>query len=116
VEQSIEELQRSWGETLTSERGSIEAEFQRLTEEWKADTEFLSSPTRIAVHPAYQRIIGMGLAAVPMILRDLAATHAPWFWALRAITGEDPIPAEDRGYLDRMVRHWVRWGVRKNML
>lgn len=94
----------------------LEAEFNLLAARWKADTEFQSSPTRIATHPAYQRIIGMGKEALPLILHDLQETHAPWFWALRAISGEDPVPDEDRGYTDRMVRAWLQWGTRRRLV
>jgi hypothetical protein len=116
IDSSISEAHAHWLGTLTSRLESSAEEFRRLAAQWKEDTEFQSSITRIAMHPAYQRIIGMGPAALPMILRDLEATQAPWFWALQAITGADPVPREDRGYIDRMVRAWVRWGIRQNII
>jgi hypothetical protein len=116
IDDSINEAYRHWLRTLTSQRGDNEEEFRRLAAQWKSATEFQSSTTRIAMHPAYQRIIGMGPAALPLILRDLEATQAPWFWALRAITGADPVPPEDRGYIDRMARAWVRWGIRQSII
>jgi len=116
VDRSRRTAARHWSETITSERATPRGRFQQLTRWWKRDTEYQSSPTRIAMHPAYQRIIGMGPAALPFILKDLEATQAPWFWALHAITGEDPVPAEDRGYIDRMARAWVRWGTKKNLV
>lgn len=116
IDESITEAYRHWRQTLTSERTSLGEEFRRLAAEWKKETEFQSSITRIAMHPAYQRIIGMGKEALPYILRDLEMTQAPWFWALHAITGIDPVPVEDRGYIDRMTRAWVRWGVRENII
>lgn len=116
MDRSISEARAHWLRTLTSRLEGNAEEFRRLAVQWKMDTEFQSSITRIAIHPAYQRIIGMGPAALPMILRDLEATQAPWFWALQAITGADPVPREDRGYIDRMVRAWVRWGIRQNII
>ena len=116
IDESITEAHHHWRLTLTSERTGLEEEFRRLATEWKTETQFQSSITRIAMHPAYQRIIGMGQEALPYILRDLETTRAPWFWALHAITGLDPVPAEDRGYLDRMTRAWVRWGVRESII
>lgn len=116
IDNSIDEAYRHWLDTLTSQLGDLEEEFSRLSAQWKADTEFQSSITRIAMHPAYQRIIGMGRPALRLILRDLEATQAPWFWALQAITGADPVRREDRGYIDRMVRAWVRWGIRQNII
>lgn len=116
IDESITEAYRHWLGTLTSQRGDMEEEFRGLAAEWKADTEFQSSVTRIAMHPSYQRIVGMGPAALPLILRDLEATHDPWFWALRAISGIDPVPPDDRGYIDRMVRAWIGWGIRQNII
>jgi hypothetical protein len=116
IDSSITEAYRHWLTTLTSELGTTEEAFRRLAAQWQAETEFQSSITRIAMHPAYQRIIGMGPVALPLILRDLEATQAPWFWALRAITGTDPVSEDDRGYIDRMVRAWTRWGIRQNII
>ncbi len=93
----------------TRDRG-IERDFETLANRWKADTRFLSSITDIAMHPAYQRIIGMGPAAVPYVLRELERQPSQWFWALRAITGVDPVADEDRGDVRAMAKTWLRWG------
>ena len=85
-------------------------EFEQLAAEWKRETEHLSSPNAIAEHRAYQEIIGMGKEAIPMILRDLAKTQAPWFWALRSIARESPVRPEDRGDVDAMTYTWLDWG------
>lgn len=84
--------------------------FQVLTRQWKEDTGLVSSPTRIAMHPAYQRIIGMGESAVPFILEDLALHGGDWYWALHAITGAAPV-APNLRHTSREVRDiWLRWG------
>ena len=67
----------------------------------------------IAEHRAYQEIIGMGKEAIPLILRDLKETHAPWFWALRSIARENPVRPEDRGDVDAMTAAWLDWGKRR---
>lgn len=84
--------------------------FARLTEEWRQDTVFHSSPVEIALHPAYQQIIGLGSRAVSLILRDLAQRGGHWFWALRAITGEDP--ASEQTSMPGAARAWLEWGRR----
>jgi hypothetical protein len=61
------------------------------------------------MHPAYQQIIGMGVDALPLILRELEREPDHWFWALEAITGENPVPPTDRGRLNEMARAWLRW-------
>lgn len=83
--------------------------FQQLAREWKDAKVFLSSGTEIALHPAYQQIIGMGKEAIPLILEELQRDEDHWFWALKAITGEDPVPAGDRGNLPRMTEAWLAW-------
>src|SRR5437868_15345823 len=57
--------------------------FNRLARQWREDTQWLSSTTEIAMHPAYQGIIGMGSEALPMILDDLHANSGHWYWALK---------------------------------
>lgn len=116
IDRSMREALSHWNETITSERAGIEGTFRHLAAWWKRDTEFQSSPSRIALHPGYQRIIGMGREALPLILRDLEATHAPWFWALQAISGDDPVRMGDHGYIDRMTRAWMRWGIQRNLV
>ncbi len=88
---------------------AAEEKFRLLSQRWKADSEFASSVLEVATHPAYQQIIGMGPAAVPLIVRDLAREPDHWFWALKAITGEDPVPASERGDVSKMTRAWLDW-------
>ena len=81
-----------------------------LAKEWHDATDHLSSPSQIAMHPAYQRIIGMGPSVVPFILEDLRQNGGEWYWALHAITGESPVPS-GVSHSSREVREiWLRWG------
>jgi len=84
--------------------------FYRLKSHWEAETAFLSSVSDIAMHPAYQQIIGMGSVAVPLILREMKKEPGHWFWALKSITGEDPVPPEHRGKITAMTEDWLLWG------
>jgi hypothetical protein len=84
--------------------------FSALAEEWRRETAPLSSVTEIVLHPAYQRIIGMGPAVLPCILADLVRQPDHWFWALWAITGENPVAEDDSGNLLRMRAAWLRLG------
>jgi len=83
--------------------------FRDLVREWKEATTFTSSGTEIALHPAYQQIIGMGKEAIPLILEELQREEDHWFWALKSITGIDPVPLGDRGNLPKMTAAWLRW-------
>ena len=85
-------------------------EFTRLAEEWRTDTGHLSSPRQIAMHPAYQRIIGLGEPAIPLILNALREHGGQWYWALRAITNDSPVSGDAAGNIRRMKEAWLRWG------
>src|SRR5262249_7967281 len=76
--------------------------FRRLVDEWKEQSRYLSDSRRMAMLPSYQRIIGMGLPAVPLILEELRGEPDHWFWALEAITEENPVPAQTVGKVRQM--------------
>ena len=86
-----------------------ERRFRELARKWKAATEFTSSLTDMATHPAYQQIIGLGRDSLPLIFEELRREPDWWFWALKAITGEDPVAQGDRGNLPKMTEAWLRW-------
>jgi hypothetical protein len=88
------------------------ARFEALRLRWHQQRGATSSITQMALCPAYQRIIGMGAKAIPFILRELEDRKDDpdhWFWALQAITGEEPVPAEHRGDMKEMARDWLEW-------
>lgn len=60
------------------------------------------------MHPAYQAIIGMGKPVLPMIFDELKNKGGHWFWALRAITQEDP--AKDYTDFEQAKQAWLAWG------
>jgi hypothetical protein len=91
-------------------RTSIEQKFKDLALTWKYNNENISSSTAIILDPAYQEIIGMGEAAVPFIFRELSTSPNLWFWALKSITGVDPVKTENRGYINKMIGDWLDWG------
>jgi predicted DNA-binding antitoxin AbrB/MazE fold protein len=65
----------------------LRRQFESLSGQWKQESRYLSSTTDISTNPAYQRIIGMGMPVVPLILEDLRKQPYPWFWALSVIVG-----------------------------
>jgi hypothetical protein len=90
-----------------------EAKFERLVKSWQRQTAVHSSVMKIVMHPAYQQMIGMGKTALPFIFARLKAEQEEpdhWFWALAAITEENPVPKESRGRLAEMADAWLRWG------
>jgi len=92
----------------------LETLFQEHAERWKADTEYYSSVTKMILHPSYRRIMGMGPAALPFILRELRERPDHWLVALNAITGIDPVP--EKNTFDEAVGAWLAWGVQQGYL
>jgi hypothetical protein len=92
---------------------NIEQTFQRLAREWREETAHLSSMTKMVMHPKYQRIIGMGPAVLPLLFRELQKNPDHWFWALQAITNEDPTQPEDLGNVPKMAASWLKWAEEK---
>lgn len=89
-------------------------QFRQMAATWKKETAFISMLPKKVLHPAYQRIIGMGRPAVPLILRELQQTRGHWLWALHAITGEDP--AKPGASFDQAIDAWIAWGKQQGLL
>ncbi len=105
----IEAMDHYWELPVTRRSLSTHNRFYQLLKEWQDSRGPTSSVTQLAMHPAYQQIIGIGPDALPFILRELERTPDHWFWALNAITGLDPVRVEDRGRLRKMAAAWIRW-------
>jgi hypothetical protein len=109
----VEEVLRGAETTTSPKTKSVEQEFLGLAREWKEAVRLVSSFEKMILHPAYQRIIGLGPLAVPLLLREMAERPHHWHWALRSITGANPVKAEDEGNVKRMAHAWVQWGKAK---
>ncbi len=95
-------------------RPEVEERFQRLAAQWRKEVpKTCSSVTQMAMHPAYQGIIGLGWEAVPLLLSELENRPDHWFWALKAITGKNPIKPAHQGVVEAMARAWIAWGRRQ---
>ena len=91
----------------------LREKFQRLVKKWRAQRGVSTSITEGVSCSAYQRIIGLGQPAVPLLLCQLQSERDDpdqWFWALSAITGCQPVPEGDLGNYVKMARHWLNWG------
>ena len=94
----------------------VESKFNELIDRWRQETGMLSSVARKTMHPAYGEIIEMGEPAIPLLLRELMNRPNHWTAALRAITGEDPVPPESAGYMQRMADAWLIWGTERGYI
>lgn len=100
----------------TVQEASLEQRFRVLAREWNHATSHLSSVTDRSMHHAYQQIIGLGPAALPLILRELERETDDWFWALAAITGKNPIPSGAAEKPSEMRAAWLQWGAEHGYL
>ncbi len=97
-----------------AEAGDLDQRFSALLERWKRETSMLSSVGKKTKHPDYQSIIGLGMAAVPLILREMMERPSFWFTALQQITGENP--AQNAKDVRSATDAWLRWGLRSGHL
>ncbi|MBI3862759.1 MAG: hypothetical protein HY290_12790 [Planctomycetia bacterium] len=84
--------------------------FRALVQEWKSRPSHSSCVEEMAMDMAYQQIIGLGMDAVPLLLAELNREPDHWFWALHAITRQDPVPVESCGRIREMTDAWLKWG------
>jgi hypothetical protein len=93
-----------------------DAVFQKLAAQWRKETAHHSILAKKVMHPAYQRIIGMGPDVIPLILREMRNRAGHWFWALDALTQGEESPAADSKDLDEATAAWLAWGEAKGYL
>jgi hypothetical protein len=109
LEREVVALKRQHRDEPGVSNESIARIFRDLANEWKAAETPSSSVKELAMHQAYQKIIGLGPAAVPFIIAELKRAPDHWFWALEAITGADPVTLKAAGDLDAMAAAWIDW-------
>jgi hypothetical protein len=85
-------------------------EFRMLVNQWEKDTEFHSSLGVKFTHPAYQRILGMGTPALPLILSELKRKPGHWFYALNYISGKDYAAEAGAQSFAEAREAWLKWG------
>lgn len=112
--QRLDNLAEPVSDTLVAGASrQLQERFRSLVERWRAERGHYSLIEKLCMHEAYQQIIGMGEPVVPLILAEFEARPGHWDWALRAITGENPVPKESQGRLKEMAAAWTDWGRRK---
>lgn len=95
---------------------NVRERFEQLKNDWKVQSQYLSNTAQMAMLWPYQQIIGMGSLAVPLILAELRRETDHWFWALEAITGENPVPLENGGSVTAAADAWLQWGRQKGLV
>lgn len=102
--------------TAAAVKFDLHERFAQLVAQWKARSQHMSNTAQMAMLQPYQQIIGMGAPAVPLILQELQREPDHWFWALEAITQENPVPPEAAGRVPQMAEAWINWGKQRGYL
>ena len=89
---------------------SLSSIFYSLTQAWMRETRFTNSMTAILSNGNLSRIVSLGSAVIPLILRDLERSPKHWFNALSVLTGADPVKEEQVGNMKAMREAWLSWG------
>jgi len=108
------QIERIVGQAPEEEFDNLQNEFHSLVKKWRKDTQHFSSVTKMVRHPAYRRIIDMGIDVLPCLFNELNRHPDHWLVALNAITGEDP--AAENSTFDEAVQAWLAWGRGKGYL
>lgn len=87
--------------------------YTEAAEEWEVSQRILSWHNK--EHPAYKRIVALGEAAVPFILRDIQEEPDWIFLALRDILHDGPDYSDVAGQLGPMCERWLAWAKEKGI-
>ncbi|SRR6266478_2587938 len=92
----------------------LDEEFNKLVKQWKEETFFLSSLSKMFAHPAYQRIMAMGTDGLSLVLGELQNGQGNWFYALKFMAGKD-VAAGIKNY-EAARAAWLEWGYKNNYI
>lgn len=105
-EAAREELIRSGGANYFT----LKDKFKEHCDQWYEETGHLSSASATLLNPHHLKIISMGKAVVPLILKELKERPYHWFVALAVLTDEDPVKKDST--FKEAVKAWLDWGER----
>lgn len=87
----------------------LQREFDALAAQWRKETIFESSLTKISASENLQKIIDLGPSVLPYIFEDLKRNGGMWFSALRILTGVNPVHPAEEGSIKLMTGRWLGW-------
>ena len=92
---------------------SIDKIFNENYNKWYEGTKYLSS-SKIYDNEYYRNIVSLGVYVIPCIIEKLKESPVQLFEALAEITGEDPVPENHWGDMEKMAEDWINWWDKKN--
>lgn len=100
-----------------TDNNSVSEKFRQLASEWKTSRGHIASINKWVRLPAYQQIVDLGKSRkdeiVSLLLEELDHSPDHWFWALKEITGVNPVTPESRSNVVEMAKCWIKWGKEK---
>ena len=97
--------------TETTVTVDAKVQFSLLADQWRRETQNLSSTSEKLRHRAYREIIEkLGPQTIPWILERIDDGPRHWFFALSELSGENPVKPADETSLPAMIRAWKKWG------
>lgn len=92
------------------------AEFMNLAEKWVEETKDIRN-TEKYFDRNYAKIVEMGDRIIPILLDEIVrelgdpkGQPSKWFWALKLITGDNPVPERFRNEPNKAASCWLHWG------
>ena len=90
--------------------------FQALADQWQEETGMFSLHYQAARHPAYQKILDLGPAIIPLILEYMTNHGGHWEQILITLSSENPMRPEEAGKVAKNRQRWLEWGRQKGYL
>ncbi|HZI15937.1 MAG TPA: hypothetical protein VE153_36560 [Myxococcus sp.] len=91
---------------------SVAARFETLAKEWQEHCDAhreASNPYVFLNHPSFESLVGLGRAAVPLIIEHYRGGSVFWGAALRRIIGVTTFGDGVVGNLEATRRGWLQW-------
>lgn len=86
-----------------------EGVFKANLNRWQQESMIESDWDAVTQLDSFQRIVGLGGAAIPLILQELDHSPSLLVLALEDILGSGPLSDDMRGDVPRMIGAWKEW-------
>lgn len=93
-----------------------ELKFLILAERVKEETKWYSFIAQKTQSPAYRKLLDMGEAIIPFVLKYLDLQPVIWFHTLHKLTGENPVAEANSGNIEQMKKDWLQWGKKRKLI
>jgi hypothetical protein len=109
LRRSVASLSESNASLSKSNAVLVELAFGALVDEWKRETEHLSSITDKITHRTYKRIVELGTDVLPHIFREMERRPGHWHSALARIVGSVPATVAAARSVSEGCTAWIAW-------